>query len=148
MFGAGGGANLQYLRFERFFEIMATAGEHRFFRLEPQVRGIRRVPIRFAGHSIGERFSTVTQRWHASVRSAPEGYRCIKAYLLKGAKHWGAERLETEMRWLPFVAYAPVRRQLMHLTSATNRVRKTGGRALISYECLALKRKAVPVLRE
>src|SRR4051794_2741739 len=41
-----GQANLQYLRYERFFVLMATQGKHIFFEQESgSIRDIRRVPI-------------------------------------------------------------------------------------------------------
>ena len=49
-------ANLQYLRYERTFVLVATKGRHDFFERESgSVRDIRRVPIKFAGYSIGWR---------------------------------------------------------------------------------------------
>ena len=48
-----GRANLQYIRHESTFVILATKGEHRFFEDEANlIRDIRRVPIRYAGYSI------------------------------------------------------------------------------------------------
>src|ERR1700727_2367963 len=41
-------APVQYLRFDRFFLILAKHGEHRFFTEESEVRNIRIHPIRFA----------------------------------------------------------------------------------------------------
>lgn len=141
----GGGANLQYLRFDRFFVIMATEGEHRFYREEPAVRDIRRVPLKFAGHSMSQKGSTVTGKRHASVRIAPEEYRCVKAYLLERAIYWDEERLKVELYRLPFQPYAPVRRQLLNLLRAVNRARKLAGKTQVTHECLYLKRKVVKV---
>lgn len=49
-------ANVQYIRFGRFFLILATHGTHRFFEEEGKViRDARRQPITFAGYSISHR---------------------------------------------------------------------------------------------
>jgi hypothetical protein len=50
---AKGHAKLSYLRHERFFVILATAGEHIFYQREGRVRDVRREPIVFDGYSIG-----------------------------------------------------------------------------------------------
>src|SRR5262245_60629084 len=48
-----GKANLQYIRFGRFFVLLATHGEHPFFAEEASsIRDARRTPIRFRGYSI------------------------------------------------------------------------------------------------
>ena len=141
----GGEANLQYLRHGRFFVLMATSGEHVFYREEAQVRDIRRVPIKFAGHSLSQRSSTVTGSSHASVRIAPEEYRMVKAYLLEHCAHWSLERIEVELYRLPFQPYAPVRRQLLDLLRAVNRKRSAARKPLASHRCLYLKRKVVRV---
>ena len=141
----GGGANLQYLRHGRFFVVMATAGEHEFFREEPNVRDIRRVPLKFAGHSLSQRRSTVTGSSHASVRIAPEEYRQVKAYLLEYCVRWSLERLHVELYRLPFQPYAPVRRQLLNLLRAVNRKRARAGLPPATGRCLYLKRRVVRV---
>ena len=61
-----GVANLQYLRYDRFFVILATHGTQQFFQDEP-FRGIREDPIAFHGYSVGCG-KGVDGRWHASVR--------------------------------------------------------------------------------
>jgi hypothetical protein len=72
-------ANVHYLRCQRFFVLIATAGWHPFYEAEgPEIRDIRREPIRFAGYSIGYRRG-VRGKWHASVRIHPEQYSMIKS---------------------------------------------------------------------
>src|ERR1051326_2786433 len=48
-----GHANMQYLRYEQFFVLLATHGEHCFFLEEKNFRDVRRDSISFAGYSIG-----------------------------------------------------------------------------------------------
>jgi len=138
-----GRANVQYLRHERFFVIVATAGEHEFYRREPNVRDIRKVPVKYAGYSVSYRRSTVTGKGHASVRLAPAEYKLIRAHLLDKATHWSAERLSAEFYMLSFEPYAPVRRQLLNLLRAVNRERKVAGFELVPDSCLHLKRRVV-----
>ena len=47
---------MQYIPHERFFMLMATHGDHRFFEGESsRIRDARRVPIKFAGYSMSFR---------------------------------------------------------------------------------------------
>ena len=49
-----GHASLQYLRYGRFYVILATHGKHPFFAAEAgQVRDFRKHPLYFMGYSIG-----------------------------------------------------------------------------------------------
>ena len=59
---ASGLANVQYIRFGDRFFLLATAGEHRFFREEPGILDCREVPLKFGGYAIGYRGG------HAQVR--------------------------------------------------------------------------------
>src|SRR5262245_20265916 len=104
-----GYANLQYLRYDRLFVILATAGKHRFREIESgAVRDIRRVPIRFHGYSVsyrpGGRTRKVEQdpRWHAHVEIERERYKELRDYLLDLAVHRNATELALEFYRLPF----------------------------------------------
>src|SRR5262245_58080496 len=51
-----GRANLQYLRHDRTFLILATHGAHAFFEAEASnIRDARRVPIKFKGYAVSYR---------------------------------------------------------------------------------------------
>lgn len=133
-----GVANLQYIRFERFFLIMATHGQHRFFEEEGEgVRDVRRFPIKFAGYSISFRGG------HASVRIEPVEYRTMKAYFVDQAVHRIPDKLTLELARLPFVPYAPVRDQLRALLRAVNRARRTAGFEAVPRSCISRKRDVV-----
>ena len=68
----GGHASVQYLRYGRFYVILATHGEHPFFAAEAkQVRDFRKSPLYFMGYSIGCQPERGGGRRHASVRPAP-----------------------------------------------------------------------------
>jgi hypothetical protein len=56
-------ANMQYVRYDRFFLLMATHGEHRYFENEAgQLRDARRVPIKFGGYALSFRNGRVCVR--------------------------------------------------------------------------------------
>ena len=131
-----GGANIQYLRYKRFFVLLATEGHHRFYQDEgDSVRDVRESPIRFAGYAISYRGG------HPSVRIELEEYKRLKAYLLDLSLRRSAEYLEGEFAKLPFEPYAPVRRQLLCVLRAVNRARKKSGYEQLSNSCLRLKRR-------
>jgi hypothetical protein len=105
-----GQANVQYIRFGRFFVLMATEGEHRFFMEEHDIRDIRRFPIRFYGYSIGYRQGK-DGKWHPSVRIDEVEFAVLKAKLLQTALNGGVEFLVGRLKSLRFALYAPVRTQ-------------------------------------
>lgn len=150
-----GRANLQYLRHGRFFVILATAGHHRFREEEGEnIRDIRRVPLRFAGYSIGYRQGGRTMtgerdaKWHAHVEINRKTYKELRDYLLDLAVRRSPERLAREFYQLPFEPYAPVRRQFLRIHREVNRARKRAGYALVPVEVLPLRRKVVRPFQE
>src|SRR5262249_7917231 len=103
-------ANCQYLRFDRFFVLLASYGRHPFFEGEPGFKDARQEPIRFPGYSVGVKRG-VDGRLHPSVRIHPENYRELRAHFVERATHRTAEAVADELRRVPFEPYAPVRRQ-------------------------------------
>ena len=73
----------------------------------------------------------------ASTRSE---YLRIKSYFSDLATR-SAERIEAELRALPFEPYAPVRTQLLTIVRAINRKRNSAGLPPISRHCLRFKRR-------
>lgn len=135
---AAGLANTQYLRHGRFFVLLATHGEHHFFRDEARnIRDARRVPVKFGGYAVSFRGG------HAHVRIEQGRYARLKAYLLSIAVHRQAESLAAEFRQLPFEPYAPVRRQILNILRAVNKVRRKAGFATIGFDCLRFRRRIV-----
>jgi hypothetical protein len=139
-----GVASVQYLRYGRFFVLIATHGNHPFFAgEEKQVHDIRRRPLYFMGYSIGCRRARAGGAYHASV--------LIQRALLVGLKVWferiallrTVEGLCRELRSIPYEPYAPVRDQLRGLLRAVNRRRKAAGLELVPREALWLRR--IPV---
>ena len=137
-------ANVQYIRYRRFFVLCATQGEHRFYEehTRQQIRHIKDRPISFAGYSIGYHRG-VDRKWHVSVRIHPRRYRSIKAHLLDVSTKRNVDSLRSEFESLKFEPYAPVRRQLIALLRGVNRERKTKGWAPVPFETLRLRRQIV-----
>ncbi|RUL83549.1 hypothetical protein [Tautonia sociabilis] len=131
-------ANVQYLRFERHFVLLATHGAHRFFEQEAAViRDCRRVPIKFGGYAVSHRGG------HACVRIEREQYNLLKSYLVDLATRRSAATLESLFHGLPFEPYAPVREQLLAILRAVNRARKAAGFEPVSARCLRLRRRVL-----
>lgn len=138
---AQGKANLQYLRFESTWVLLATPGAHEsFFRLEAaNVRDARKTPLRVADYAISMRGG------HAHVRIDLPRYQQLKSYLVDLAKHRRRETVEAQFAQLPYVPYAPIRRQLLNIYRAANRARRAAGFAALSKWCIRLERRNVKV---
>lgn len=131
-------ANMQYIRHERFFLLMATHGQHRFFEEEAgQIRDARRVSIKYAGYSVSHRNGRV------SVRIDRETYRRLKARLVERACRRSPDTLVAQFANLPFQPYRPVRLQLLSIWRAVNRNRHVGGLEAVPHYCLPQRRQVV-----
>src|SRR5262249_51175949 len=112
---AAGFANVQLLRYQRFFVLLATPGKHHFFEEErPNVRDARKVPIKFGPYSVSYKAG------HPHVRIAREEFRNVRALMLTRALALSADALEAEFHDLPYEPYAPVKRQLFQLLRLVN----------------------------
>ena len=145
-----GSANLQYIRHDRFFAILATKGTHPFFEEEQsRIRDIRVQPLRYGGYTISykrggrTRTGEVDTRWHAHVSIDREEYLSIRADFLELATKRRADSLALAFYELPFERYAPIRRQLLLLLRRVNEVRKQAGFAPVSKDVLCLRRRIV-----
>jgi len=145
-----GCANLQYLRYGRFFVLLATEGRHRFWEEEGErIRDVRRVPLRFEGYSLGYRRGgrtakgEVDAKWHAHVEIERETFKELRDYFLHLAPHRSAKNLALAFYGIPFEAYAPVRRQVLGIFRAVNRARKQAGYELLPKGVLPLRRRVV-----
>ena len=131
-----GHANVQYLRCGRFFVLLATHGDHPFFREEGDaVRDARRVPVKFGGYAVGHRGG------HPHVRIEQGEYKRLKAHFVGLAPRRSADALGEELGRLPYEPYAPVRRQLLAVLRAVNRVRKTAGFESVPATCFRFRRR-------
>jgi hypothetical protein len=137
-----GQARVQYLRYGRFFVILATHGQHRFFTDEAKaIKDIREAPIHFHRYSIGYRPGWQSDKWHPSVRIDAHCYAQLEARFKKLALRQSAERLGAEFRRLPFEPWAPVRRQLWRLLRRVNERRKTANLEPLPVSVANLRRR-------
>lgn len=145
-----GYANLQYIRHERFFVLLATKGEHAFFCEEGKaVRDIRRVPVKYAGYSISYRRGGRTRdgqpdsKWHSHVEINRRQFLDLKAWLTERSARASSAELAKAIYSLPVESYAPIRRQLLVLLRHVNASRKAIGKPPIPVEVLPLRRCVV-----
>lgn len=133
-----GAASVHYLRHGRFFVLIATHGKHKFFDEEGKsIKDARRTPIRAFGYAISFRGG------HAHVRIDQDEYKRLKAFLEGKAAHRKREELEAYIWKIPFEPYAPVRRQLLNIWRAVNRVREQAGFDKLDVKCVRTKRRIV-----
>lgn len=145
-----GQANLQYIRHQRTFVILATYGEHEFFRVEANaVRDIRHVPLKYGGYAISYRRGGRTRdgqpdgRWHAHVEIERRRYLELKARFLELAVHRQVEHLALRFYQIPYEPYAPIRRQLLNTLRAVNQLRQRAGFSPVPIETVPLRRRIV-----
>lgn len=149
-------ANLHYLRFGRYWVLLATHGTHEFFERERNnVRDARKIPIQFRDYSISvkrggylrkqdRRFPAVSDsRLRVRVQIGREVYRELKAWFLELATRRSAEALGRELYKVPFEPYAPVRQQMLNILRLVNRARKAAGLASLSPKVLRYRRRIV-----
>jgi len=135
-------ANVQYLRLGHVYVLLATKGEHPFFAAEGRcVRDLRRVPLKVFGYAVSYRMNR--GRGHASVRIERRRYRELKAQFEALAVHRSMDELAAGFHALPFVPYAPVKRQLLRVVNAVNRRRRVAGFEPVPLGALRLRR--IPV---
>jgi hypothetical protein len=133
-----GRANLQYLRHGQFFVILATLGVHPLFSEERDtIRDARRVPIKYAGYSVGYRGG------RASVRIDRGTELNLKAYFEDIATKASAESLAAQIRRLPFEPYAPVYDQLRGILRAVNEQRRVAGLTAVPFSAVRIRRRIV-----
>lgn len=145
-----GVANLQYIRHQNWFVLLATEGHHPFKQQEQsQIRDARRVPIRYEGYSISYRRCGLTPagggepKWRSCVRIDNETFRDLKAFFLERACHRSAENLAIDFARVPYARYAPVRRQLLKLLRLVNEARARQGFERLTTDALRLRRVIV-----
>ena len=137
-------ANIQYLRYDRDFVIIATPGDccDRFFIQEGRtgaIRNINRTPVKFHGYAISYRSG------HAHVEIEQTRYLELKSKFLYMAVHRQAEAIEAEFRRIPLEPYGPVKLQLLNIWYQVNQARKKAGyKNKVSRSCL---RERLPVLK-
>jgi hypothetical protein len=143
-------ANMQYIRFQSWFLLLATEGHHLFKHQErKQIRDCRRHPIKFEGYSISYRRSPITPKgggepkWHACVRVDNPTYKQLKSFFLDRAMHRSAKTLGQDFARVPYARYAPVRRQLLHILRSVNKVRSRQNYDELPPSAIKLRRAIV-----
>ena len=149
-------ANLHYVRFERFFVILATHGQHPFFAAEAaSLRDIRKYPIQFQGYSISVKRGGFVRKMDEGSEATPDGryrvriaigresFRNLAAHLLDLATHRSAEKLRWEFWNQPFEPYAPIRKQLLQVLRLVNVKRASMGYEKLPTDCIRYRRNIV-----
>lgn len=149
-------ANLHYLRFGRFWLLLATHGRHEFFeREQSNLKDARKTPIQFGGYSISVRRGGHVRRSDPNVPAAPDSrlrvrvqiardvYLELKAWFLELATRRSPEALARELFKVPFEPYAPVRQQMLNLLRLVNRGRHAAGLSRLSPKVLRFRRQIV-----
>ncbi len=155
---AQGLANVHYLRWGRFWVLLATHGEHEFFAAEAvAMRDIRKVPLRIDSYTLTLRRGAYRHErdaaghclpdgpLHVRVRIARDVYRDLIAWYEQHACHKTIDEISRELWNLPFEPYAPIRRQFLNLLRIINKHRRTAGLPAVPPDCLRLRRRIVKV---
>lgn len=143
-----GVARMQYIRHERTFLLMATHGAHRFFEEEAgSVRDARKSPIKYAGYSISYRRGQ-DGKYHPHVRIERSQLALLKQHFRQLALRPSTDRIARELADLPFEPYAPIRRQLLELLRAVNKVRTQQAYPQIPHTVLRFRRRIVQPFAE
>lgn len=148
--------NVQYVRFERSWILLATHGDHAIREGEGNnLKDVRRVPIRIGDYSLTVKRGNFLKKVTAEETPTPDGklrvrvliarepYRELCAYFLSIACHRRADVLAAELYALPHIPYAPVRKQLLRLLRLINAKRQAAGYQKIPVSCLRFKREIV-----
>lgn len=122
---ATGRANVRCLRFENIVILIATAGESPYFATE-KPKDLRRAPLKFGGYSLSFR------NGHTSVRIERRQFAELNAFFLENASRRSKTWLERELGALPFLPFAPVRRQLLTIYRRVNRKRLFAGLEMLA----------------
>lgn len=156
-----GRANLQYIRFERDWSILGTAGKHLWKEREANILDCSRrgEPIQFRGYSIywkdGQNRPFCCKRdregppekddkKRVRVLIERETFRAMKAEFVALAGKRRAGWIAAKFWDVPFEPYAPIRQQMLEILHAVNRRRKELGiKQRISTDVIRTHRKIV-----
>jgi hypothetical protein len=131
-----GTASVQYIRYQRFFLLLATNGKHRFKVEEKKnIRDVRREPIKFNGYAVG------CSNGQVHVRIDREEYLDRKAYFVGIATKRSASSIVAELRALPFEPYRQIQIQYREIIDAINDARAQAGLSQISSFSVRRKRR-------
>ena len=148
-----GEANLQYIRLGSLWVMLATEGKHRFFddnrskSGDKQWHDLRCKALKVGPYAISSKLdggwkkgASKLKRYRTRVTLTREAYKELIAFYEDKAVHWSRENLETRFEALgqQYLAYRPIREQLIHLVKRVNRNRKLSGYEVIPYSCLKM----------
>ena len=156
---AKGLANLQYIRFGRDWVMLATKGEHEWFRLErANIRDVRRVPLTVLSYSItltrggnvlnrdkspGVAGPERDQKQRVRVQISKASFRQLRADMLSRARTRSPDWYRMRFYHVGFEPYAPIRKQLLELLRLVNKARACHGLEKLKPDCIRYHRKPV-----
>lgn len=148
--------NVQYVRYQSHWILLATHGDHSIREGEGvNLKHARRCPIRIGNYALYVRRGNYLKRnpsgeaaqpdgkWRVRVLIARKPYRELCAYFVSIACHRRSDALAEELFALPYEPYAPIRKQLLKLLRLVNAKRQAAGYAKIPATCLRFKREIV-----
>ena len=148
--------NVQYVRYQKHWILLATHGDHPIREGEGvNLKDARRVPIRIGDYALyvkrgnylkrnpDDEAATPDGKWRVRVMIAREPYRELCAYFLSIACHLRVNTLAEELFLLPYEPYAPIRKQLLKLLRLINAKRQASGFTKVPPSCLRYKRTIV-----
>lgn len=148
--------NVQYVRYENNWILLATHGDHPIREGEgDNLKDARRAPIRIGDYAVYVKRGNYLKReptdeaakpdgkWRVRVVIAREPYRELCASFLSIACHRRGETLAEELFSSPYEPYAPVRKQLLKLLRLINAKRQAAGFAKIAVTSLRFQREIV-----
>ncbi len=142
-----GEGNVRYFRWNVFFVLMSTNGEHCFFENEYDIKDIRKFPIKVGGYSISVRRDGRTKckadnsQYRVHIRIEEDRYKELTARLDHFATRMSANVLGAKLYEIPYRGYAPIRRQLYQLLRQVNRKRRRSGLSQLPTEVLYFDRR-------
>ena len=154
----GAAPNIHYLRYKRFYVLLATHGKgeggipHPFFVEYQRTLGdIRKNALRFCGYSIRYPVSRQTGSRRLFVRLDKRTYGRIRSQLMIaaiGQRYRDPDAFESVVRDLPFQWYRPVRDQLRVILKDVNRVRRRAGFEPVRLACIPMRMRVTDVFVE
>ena len=148
--------NVQYVRYQHHWILLATQGDHAIREGEgDNLKDVRRTPIRIGDYALYVKRGNYLKRepsaeaakpdgkWRVRVVIAREAYRELCASVMSKACHRRGDALAEELFSLPYEPYAPIRKQLLKLLRLVNAKRQAAGYAKVPAMCLRFKREIV-----
>ena len=130
-----GMAVVHLLRYRLFFLLLASAGRHRFFEREANIKDARDSPVHFGDYTVS------SLGGHSCVRLAPKIEQQLRCYFLELACCRSAAEIAREFTALPYEPFKPVVWQELKILRAVNAKRKIGGKGPVPEDCIRRRRR-------